>query len=51
MMISLLVAAVLFQRADPVMEDSEDLTGEWKIVRMELGLGKNNRIEELVKRH
>jgi uncharacterized protein (TIGR03067 family) len=49
MMTSLLVAVVLFQRADPVMEDQEDLTGEWKIVRMELGLGKNNRIEELAK--
>ena len=49
-MTSLLVAAVLFQRADPVMEDQEDLTGEWKIVRIETGLGKkSNWIEELAK--
>jgi uncharacterized protein (TIGR03067 family) len=49
MMTSLLVAVVLFQKAGPVMEDQEDLTGEWKIVRVELGLGKPNRLEELAK--
>lgn len=46
MMTYLLVAAVLFQRADPVMEDQDDLTGEWKVVRIDLGLGKPNKFEE-----
>ena len=48
MMTYLFVAIVLFQRADPVMEDQEDLAGEWKVVRIELGGGKS-KLEELAK--